>query len=376
MRKSKKIVALVISLVFLTGIFPVYADEIDDVKNRLDNVNTQIGIQRGKVNDAKKREKTIMGQIQNLEQNIDATEKEIESINARISYLEESIRNVEKDIAESEKQLNDQTDMLSDRLVFIYEQGDVSYLEVMLSATDIRDFLTRYDMVKCIVDQDIELIESINKQKKELNIKKCDLEVKKKELVNVRKSQESKKQELDAQRGQKKEILGSVKQEKTAYLKALQELEQASQQLEQIIRNAQSGGKQLGTGTYTWPTPGYTNITSSYGMRFHPILKQRKLHTGVDIGAPMSATIVAADSGTVIHAGWMNGYGKVLIVDHGNNLSTLYAHQSAFLVSKGSAVNKGQPIGKVGSTGWSTGPHLHFEVRINGKCTDPMPYIR
>jgi murein DD-endopeptidase MepM/ murein hydrolase activator NlpD len=249
-------------------------------------------------------------------------------------------------------------------------------LEVLLAAADFKDFLTRYDLLNSIVEQDMELIASINREKKDLNNKKSELEVKRKELLSIQASQESKKEELDSEKEKKTEILNSVREEKSSYLKALEELEKTSQQLEQLIRNAQPGGNATtGTGTYTWPTPGYRAITSPYGMRYHPILKDRRMHTGVDIGAPMGATIVAADSGTVIHAGTMGGYGQTLVIDHSNGISTLYAHQSRFLVGNGASVEKGQAIGKVGSTGWSTGPHLHFEVRINGSYTDPMPYI-
>jgi murein DD-endopeptidase MepM/ murein hydrolase activator NlpD len=155
----------------------------------------------------------------------------------------------------------------------------------------------------------------------------------------------------------------------------MEELERASAEAEAMILRLQGKGGSIGTGTYTWPAPGYRNITSSYGMRYHPILKVNKLHTGIDIGAPSGAKIVAADSGTVIYSGWLGAYGNAIIIDHGAGISTLYGHQSARLVSVGAKVTKGQTIGKVGSTGWSTGPHLHFEVRKNGNPINPRSYV-
>ncbi len=372
--------AVCLSLLFLiTVIFPVYADNIQEQQQKLQNVGRQIDQQRSNVNQARQREKTVMGQIFGLDQDINKTESEINYTDDRIAYLKQNIEEVEGEIKVSEEALAEQSDTLGNRLVFIYEKGgDVSYLEVLLSAADIKDFLTRYDLLNMIVEQDVELIKAINKEKKELSLKKCDLEIKQKELVNIQANQMGQKEILDSQKEEKQKLLGSVRLEKKKQEQALNELERESRQLEAIIRQYQSGntGSQAGTGTFSWPAPGYTNITSPYGMRLHPILNERRLHTGMDIRAPMGATIVAADSGTVIFAGWMSGYGQVIIVDHKNDLSTLYAHQSSFLVSKGANVSKGQAIGKVGSTGWSTGPHLHFEVRVKGTPTNPIGYVR
>ena len=375
---GRKILAVSLLAVFLSSVvLPVYADELEDTRQQLDDISRSINATQGKVSSVKKQENSIMGQIQSLEKDISHTEKQITATEDRITFLQESITTTEADIEEAEKNLEEKSALLVVRLVILHELGDVSNLEVLLSALDLKYFLTRYEMVNSIIEQDVDLIAAINQQRHDLEMKKSDLEVKKKELESALVQQESMRELLDGQKLEKKEILGNVQQERAAYERALAELEENSRQLEAMIRQLQGGSSEaLGTGVYTWPTPGYSNITSSYGMRFHPILKTRKMHTGVDIGAPMSATIVAADSGKIIHAGWMGGYGQVLVVDHGNGISTLYAHQSSFLVSNGQTVNRGDAIGKVGTTGWSTGPHLHFEVRINGSYTDPMPYIQ
>ncbi|MGI5880090.1 MAG: murein hydrolase activator EnvC family protein [Syntrophomonadaceae bacterium] len=378
MNKHSKLLALLVVLIFIMGaILPVYADELEEHQRQLQEVGKDISQTRSKIDRVKKQERSIMGEILTLEKSIVANEMQLESTVDRIAYLEENITKLEEDIEDAQNELEDKTNLLSDRLVALYEQGDISYLEVLLSATDIKDFLTRYDMVNAIVEQDVDLIETIEKQKHDLETKKSDLSVKQNELKQSYSDQISIKETLDVQKSQKKDLLSNVQQEKNAYLRALEELEQTSRELEVMIRRMQGGSTtQLGTGTYTWPAPGYSSITSAYGMRYHPILKVRKMHTGVDIGAPGGASVVAADGGKVIHCGLMGGYGQVIVVDHGNGISTLYAHLSAYAVSNGTSVTKGQTIGRVGSTGWSTGPHLHFEVRINGSYTDPMPYIR
>ncbi|NLJ71695.1 MAG: peptidoglycan DD-metalloendopeptidase family protein [Syntrophomonadaceae bacterium] len=379
MKKGHKLTAFTISLCFLiTCLLPVYANEIEEHQRQLQDVSRQINQNQQIVNQKKQEEKSIMGQINVIEQNIANAENEINSLAERVAILKESIARLEEDIKLSEKKLAEKDALLSERLEYIYIEGNVSYMEVLFSATDVKDFLTRYDMLNMIVEQDIDLIEEVNKNRRDLKMKKSDLEVKEKELITIQASQEAAKEQLDIQKGEKQNVLSGVSTERKALEEALAELERASAQLETMIRQIQGGGsgEVLGTGVYTWPTPSCKSITSPYGMRNHPLLNQRKMHTGIDIGASMSASIVAADSGTVIFAGWMNAYGNTIIVDHGGGMSTLYAHQSRFSVAKGDSVVKGQEIGKVGSTGWSTGPHLHFEVRINGAYTDPNAYVR
>lgn len=377
MNGYQRAVALILSFCFMLAIIlPAWADEVDDARQRLNEINQQIDATQAGVNQATTKQRSIRGDINKIDKNIKDAESRITALNNKISSLQTSIKKTEQEIITQEKELNTQVDTLGNRLVYVYEKGGhVSYLEVLLASTSIKDFLTRYDMLSCIIQEDISMIDSINQKRKDLDMKKSDLEVRQQDLVASRAEEQVEKTGLDQQRSEKSLMLKDVEKEKDAYLRALEELEEDSREMQAIIRRSQSSGGQIGTGSYTWPTPGYTSITSPYGMRYHPILKVRKMHTGIDIGAPMSAKIVAADSGNVIYSGWMGAYGQAVVIDHGGGLSTMYAHQDRILVNVGDSVSKGQQIGKVGTTGWSTGAHLHFEVRINGEPTDPRAYI-
>ena len=377
MFKRKLLSGLMALMLTAVMIMPVYADQISDQQKILDELNQKMNQQQNNWNNASRAEKSIMGQVQDIEKDVNQTQQDISTLEGKVSYLQSSIGILEKQIKSQQKDLEKQTELLGDRLVVIYEEGDSSYLEVLLGATDIKDFITRFDMLSTIVEQDRDMIDSINSKKKDLDTKIANLQVQKNELEAAQGIQEEKQIALSDKLEQKKDVLDGVKNEKAKYAQAIAELEQASQEAEAMIRRLQGNGQgsSIGTGSYTWPTPGYRSITSPYGMRYHPILKTNKLHTGIDIGAPSGAKIVAADGGTVIFSGWFGAYGNAIIIDHGAGISTLYGHQSQLLVSQGQTVVKGQTIGKVGSTGWSTGPHLHFEVRKNGTPVNPRGYV-
>lgn len=377
MRRCKLLMVVMSLVMLLTMVMPVHADQISEQEELLRQLLQQLNQQQSNLNQAAQTEKSIMGQVQKIEAESQKTERDIDALGDNIDYLQNSITVTEKQTKIQQQELDKQTELLSGRLVAIYEQGENSYLEVLFGADDLKDFIVRYDMLKTIIGQDRDLIYGISAKKIALENRMADLEVQKRQLEASQANKAAKQATLASHLKDKKTVLNEVQTDKQKYAQAIAELEQASAEAEALIRRLQGkgNGSRIGTGTFTWPTPGYGNITSAYGMRYHPILKTNKLHTGIDIGAPMGAKIIAADGGTVIFSGWLGAYGNAIIIDHGAGLSTLYGHQSQLLVSEGDTVAKGQIIGRAGSTGWSTGAHLHFEVRKNGTPANPRNYV-
>jgi murein DD-endopeptidase MepM/ murein hydrolase activator NlpD len=312
-----------------------------------------------------------------INNNISKTTKSLQSTENKLSTLENELLQIEKELKESNVQIEANTKALEKSLRIIYEQGDVHFLEVLLDSTSITDFLTRWDLLNSLAKNNKEMIKA-NEEKLQLVKLKKELALQKQQkLDELKDDQSEKKKELSVASSRQQTIYKSLKSERAKAEAELNELERQSQQIANEIRKQTGGdsGEYLGSGKFTWPAPGQTRITSKYGMRFHPILKKNKMHTGIDIGAPKGTNIVAAENGTVLQAGWNNAYGNMVMINHGGNLVTLYGHASKLLVSTGQTVTKGQVIALVGSTGYSTGPHLHFEVRKNGDPVNPNPYL-
>lgn len=351
--------------------------DLERYQQELEEVSQRIKLQQKQLQQINRQEKSVVGQLNYLEATIDQTESEIDYLQKRQRILNNQIGYTQDDLKRAQSNLDQRSKILNARLKEIYCCGDAQYLEVLLESTSMSDFLTRYDLLQKMVGQDLELLQEIEQQQAYIAARKADLENRQQEAIESQQQKEQKQGLLEQQSQEKERTLASLQDQKEEYKRALDELEATSKQLEGMIRQLQAKSEKpkQGSGGFAHPLPGNTRISSDYGMRLHPILKERRMHTGVDFPAPKGTAVRASQAGEVIFTGWMGGYGQVVIIDHGDGISTLYAHLSTIQTNNGANVNKGDRIAGVGSTGWSTGPHLHFEVRVKGQPVNPHKYI-
>ena len=375
-RKRYRFLSAALVLVFaVLAVAPVLADELEEKQQQLNSVQQQIEAQQRKAELARRKEQTIAEQLRAIQQELDTAEDEYETVNDQLENTEQHIKaNVELSNRLTKK-LEVQTKTLHRRIRDIYKNGQVNYLDVLLGAKDFNDFVGRMDILKKILAYDNALIQGTKADRETLRKAKEQLEADRAKIVELRKLAAAKREQVAERRQERRGVLNAATYERETAERAYRELIETSRQIEQMIKRIQSGEKNIGgsTGTMTWPAEG--EITSPFGWRVHPIFGTQRLHTGIDIGADYGDAIRAADGGVVIHADWMGGYGNAVIIDHGNGISTLYAHNSQLLVDEGQTVAKGQTVARCGSTGYSTGPHLHFEVRQNGSPVNPLNYL-
>ena len=347
-KKKSFILALVIilTLSLASSVFAFAATE-SDLRDELDDVEAS--------------QDELSKQMTQLTKDIKSLQSDVDGLNAQISKTSKEIAETEDKIDKKEKQMQTRENNLNERLKVMYKNGSVGFLDVLLGSNSISEFVSNVGMIQKIYQNDMDVLETLKKEHEELQQIKADLNVKKTKLAAQKQDLADEKVKLDAK---KKEL---EKQEDE--LKA-----EADRLTAEIVKLMDKSSPYVG-GTFTWPCPSSRYITSSFGNRLHPILKTWKYHCGIDIGASSGRDILAAASGKVIMATTYYGYGKCVMIDHGGGIVTLYGHASRLCVSNGDVVKRGDVIAKVGSTGRSTGPHLHFEVRKDGAYVDPMSYF-
>ena len=314
----------------------------------------------------RKLEETEQGLYQNRRRYKDAQE-ELYTLQVQ---LENALRNYRAQQYATNKRINQ-----------IFKTKRKSYVEFLLSAKNINDFLDRIYFENIVMDIDRQKIAKTQDRTRKIRELTRRLENQKNELKDSIESMNRQQKNIQSAISRNEKMINRLKTDRATWEKSERELARQSKQLEDMInktvtKNAKTTSITT-SGNFVRPVGG--PITSPYGSRIHPIFKKQIFHSGIDIGAPYGANVKAANSGKVIFTGWYGGYGKVVIIDHGKvngvPTTTLYAHLSSYRVSKGASVYRGQVIANIGTTGYSTGPHLHFEVRRNGATTNPLNYV-
>lgn len=376
----KKIIltCLLIVVVLVSFTTVVIADDLMDLQNRKNELNNQITEANEQVENIQIELTDTLKQIDNLDQKIETYQGQVDELNEKLETLQNQIKTAEEKLTNLENNYKIQRKTFQNRIVAQYEAGDVQYLDVLLSSNTLSEFISNYYLIGEIAKYDRNLLDNIDRQKNEIEKIKTTLTEREKNLKTVKENKEKTATALENAKVIKnsyaKQLTDNEKETQAKIAEYQRELDNLEAQIV-TITSIKVGEDYVG-GEFAWPAPGYSTITSKYGMRVHPILKTHRVHSGTDIAMPMGAYIIAANDGVVTKAGYSStGYGNMVLIDHGGGVSTLYGHGSEILVQTGQTVKRGDIIMKAGSTGWSTGPHLHFEVRINGQHVDSLPYI-
>lgn len=342
-------------------------DELNDVNSQLKDVQTEI-------QEKENKESELLNQMKNLETQINDVEAEIANMQGDIEETKQLVAAAKQALDEAQRQVDEQNEEMNLRLRAMYMNGNVGVLEILLGSEGINDFLNNMDMVQRIMDNDVEVLKTLEEQYNLLEERRQQLETLQSQLEEKQQAEKAKQQALKADKNQ----VGALKEEVSMSLDELEAMENdliaAANALTSQIYSAQSTDTEFVGGAFIAPVSS-VRVTSEYGNRMHPILGYNKLHTGIDFSASTGTPVMASAAGTVIIATYNSSYGNYVVIDHGGGITTLYAHNSSLAVSVGASVTQGQVIAYAGSTGMSTGPHCHFEVRVDGQYQNPRNYL-
>ncbi|MBR6237171.1 MAG: peptidoglycan DD-metalloendopeptidase family protein [Firmicutes bacterium] len=376
-KTAVKVVILMMALVCVCAplLSPLgFGSDVFTKQQDYDKLRSNIIKSERELSEGQKQAKELQADIRNYETQIYDTQVEINSLTEDLNATKERVTKTLAELDEIQGKITEQNEALWSRLRVMYMQGDAGMISILLGSASMTELLTNVEMMKRITESDSDLIASLEKQHAAVTEKKD-------ELVALKTELETKQAELDAKKSSLDNDLAAVAslkkkiEKNNAVLEAqIDAMNAEADALKADILKLQSGGDYTG-GVMGWPSRNSNRITDVFGMRLHPILGYWKMHTGIDIGARKETEILCAADGTVIRTASSNGYGNYVMVDHGGGIVTLYAHSCKILCKVGDKVKRGDVLALVGSTGMSTGPHIHFEVRKNGAYQDPLNWV-
>lgn len=374
------VVALLASMLASGIAFAGAAEDADELQDKLSSLEDEKAAVKEKIAELTQQASDVEATRAALQSEIDLTKEEIATVEAYIERLQGQIDVKTTELKAAEEALEEKEEEFALTVRTTYEQGDSSYLQVLLNSTSFSDLLSRLEIVTAIMDDNKRTVAEYTAAKEDIQQKREELQQTQDDQKEYQKNLGYKVDELAASEAEQAALAESIEaykaESEAEYDRIASEMQEVSDQIAALSAQAAANGSvPMGDGTLIWPTPSCTTNSSAYGWRIHPIYGTRKFHAGEDIPAGYGAEILAAASGTVVTAGWVSGYGNYTVIDHGGGMMTAYGHQSSIAVSVGQTVTQGQVIGYVGSTGNSTGPHLHFEVYINGATVDPKSFF-
>lgn len=350
----------------------------DDLEDQLADLQRQAEEQQAKTNEASAKVESVSERLRQIQEELRVATAEYKEVKGQLDSVEDKISDNTELLQKTEADLKVKNKKLQQRVRDIYINGQISYVDVLFGAKDFADLMTRMDVLKRIIKHDYDLIMKVKEEKATVENTRVQLEKDKAEAEVLVTDAQAKKAKVEDKESEQQVLLDQAIYDRDTSERMYEEIMAASQEVANMIRrshmsSAGYSGAPAGAGGMIWPISG--PITSEFGWRTHPIFGTARFHSGLDIGGDYGIPIYAAASGTVIYAGWISGYGNAVIIDHGGGVTTLYGHNDSLNVSEGENVAQGQVIAMCGSTGNSTGPHCHFEVRENGEPVSPYGYL-
>ena len=349
-----------------------FCEEDAGKQKELLKIQAELAQQKQKLKETKVQEQRALSSLYTIKRDLEKAQQSLKNAKTKVGNNEKKIVELKVQHADAEENIKKQSKQLKNRIIEVYKSGSGGLIDIVFASKSMSDFINRTYYFGRLLAYDAALISNIRQQVETIKRTESELKGANREIREMVGVISAEKQRITQSSKAKERVYQLLKARSKEFEQNIRQLEASSREIEKFI---QTRGRTtaVSSGTFGWPVSG--RLASRFGYRRHPIWGGFHLHTGLDVAAPFGRPIASSDSGEVIFSGWWDGYGKAVVVDHGRGLSTVYGHMSRIYMQAGQRVEKGQIIGLVGSTGFSTGPHLHFEIRYNGRPVDPLAYL-